>query len=378
MNNHLPLINQTFQMIKRKELMFRIDAYLKSQNVTEEEIEQIKEKASNQYKTYVIETLVKRNKTCFYIGIAATVLSFLLFFFFIPNQIIIENITLTAVFGALLLSFSIYFTYAFYNSWNENDFPENPTLDFDLGNFMSFFIPLALIPSVIFFFLIQYRIEKVAKDSLIATKVETTGIVTDGTFYESTSLKGRKSNDAEITVKFKTKDKKTIKKTIEISPNEFNSYYKGKEVNLIYSSENPNNFMLLNSFSDLKEIYKTQERDIDFEDLTYYLDRNNAQILELLNTISYGWKFDKIQNAFINKSRESVFIKENGVILFFPKKGYDMYLEKKLRDNSYKRRTSDDDYVIVSYENGSFIVDKLSIREGNEVMLFFKVYKTQL
>ena len=82
MNNHLPLINQTFQMIKRKELMFRIDAYLKSQNVTEEEIEQIKEKASNQYKTYVIETLVKRNKTCFYIGIAATVLSFLLFFFF--------------------------------------------------------------------------------------------------------------------------------------------------------------------------------------------------------------------------------------------------------------------------------------------------------
>lgn len=301
----------------------------------------------------------------------------ILFFFYLPTTSIVDNVTLISIFGAVLLSFSIYFSYVFYNSWYPENISENATLDFDLGGFFSFFVPLAFIPSFIFFFLIQNRIENGAKKTLIETKVETVGVITSGAFYESRSLKGRRSNDAEITVKFitKDKDKRTIKKTIEIMPNEFNNYYKGQKVNLIYSSVNPYNFMLLNSDEEVRAIFKTEERAIVFDDLTAFLENNQKQISEKLNTISYGWNYDSNKNSWINSSRESLKMKKDSDILFFPRKGMEMFLDNYLRKNQYVKVNEDIPGVIDCYEKSNFRVEKMSLRQGTEIQFFYRIYK---
>ncbi len=210
MINQNMLVEKVFEMLKKRELTYRIDNSLKAHNLTPEEIEHVKNKALEKYNDYVVESIKKRNKVSFYIGIFFTVLNSILFFIYLPTKSIVDNVTIISVFGAVLLSFSIYFIYVFYNSWFPENIADKPSIDFDFGNFFSFFALLGLIPSFIFFFIIQYRIENGAKNTLIETKVETIGVITSGAFYESRSLKGRRSNDAEITIKFKTKDKEKM------------------------------------------------------------------------------------------------------------------------------------------------------------------------
>ena len=100
------------------------------------------------------------------------------------------------------------FYICFYKSWYPENIAEKPSNDFDFGNFSHFCLIRTYSKFFFFFFIIQYRIENGEKNTLIETKVETVGIIISGAFYESRSLKGRRSNDAEITIKFKTKDKK--------------------------------------------------------------------------------------------------------------------------------------------------------------------------
>jgi hypothetical protein len=371
------LIEKVFEMFKKRELSYRIDNSLKAHNLTLEEIDYIKDEASKKYNEYVVESIKKRNKICFYVGIGLSLLFLILFFFYLPTKSIVDNVTLLSVFGAVSLSFSIYFIYVFYKGWYPENIAEKPSIDFDLGNFFSFFALLGLIPSFIFFFIIQYRIENGAKKTLIETKVETVGVITSGAFYESRSLKGRRSNDAEITVKFvtKDKDKRTIKRTIDIMPNEFNNYYKGQKVNLIYSSVNPYNFMLLNSDEEVRAIFRTEEREIVFDDLTAFLEKNQKQISEKLNTISYGWNYDSNKNSWINSSRESVIMKKDSDILFFPRKGMDMFLDNYLRKNQYKKVSEDIPGIIDCYEKSNFRVEKMSLRQGTEILFFYRIYK---
>lgn len=372
------LIDKVFKMIKERELMYRIDNYLRAQNFNTEEIDYVKNKASEKYNEYVVESIKKRNKICFYVGITLTILFSILFFFYLPTTSIVDNVTILSVFGAVMLSFSIYFIYVFYKSWLPENIAEKPSIDFDFGNFFSFFALLGLIPSFIFFFIIQYRIENGAKKTLIETKVETVGIITSGAFYESRSLKGRRSNDAEITIKFKTKDKekRIIKKTIEIMPNEFNNYYKGQKVNLIYSSVNPYNLMLLNSDEEVRAIFKTEEREVIFDDLTTFLEKNQKQISEKLNSIAYGWNYDSNKKAWVNSSRESVIMKKDTDILFFPRKGMDMYLDNYLRKNQYKKISENIPGTIDRYEKGNFRVEKMSLRQGTEILFFYRICKS--
>ena len=108
------LIEKVFEMLKKNELSYRIDNSLKTYNLTTSEISIIREEATRKYKYYVVETLKKRNKICFYIGLGLIVLVSILFFFYLPTTSIVDNVTLISIFGAVLLSFSIYFSYVFY------------------------------------------------------------------------------------------------------------------------------------------------------------------------------------------------------------------------------------------------------------------------
>lgn len=134
--------------------------------------------------------------------------------------------------------------------------------------------------------------------------------------------------------------------------------------------------MLLNSDEEVRAIFKTEEREVIFDDLTTFLEKNQKQISEKLNSIAYGWNYDSNKKAWVNSSRESVIMKKDTDILFFPRKGMDMYLDNYLRKNQYKKISENIPGTIDSYEKGNFRVEKMSLRQGTEILFFYRIYKS--
>ena len=73
--------------------------------------------------------------------------------------------------------------------------------------------------------------------------------------------------------------------------------------------------MLLNSDEEVRAIFKTEEREVVFDDLTTFLEKNQKQISEKLNSVAYGWNYDSNKMAWVNSSRESVIMKKDTDIL---------------------------------------------------------------
>ena len=60
MINQNMLVEKVFEMLKKRELTYRIDNSLKTHNLTPDEIEEVKNKASEKYNEYVVESIKKK------------------------------------------------------------------------------------------------------------------------------------------------------------------------------------------------------------------------------------------------------------------------------------------------------------------------------
>jgi len=372
MNNN-QLIQKVFDLQKSKALNYQIDKLLNSSNLSEEEIIHIKEEANKLYAQYKREFIIKRNRIVFFSATALTVVTLLVFFILLPKQNIVTNVGILSIFGTLLLCLGLYCMIFFYNSWKPEKIDENPTLDFDLGNFFSFFGLLAAIPAVIFYFLISWLIESGAEKTLLATKVEAKALVVNGNYYEGGGIRRRRPDEAEITVKFRTKENKVISRTIEIPTYQFQHFYKGQQVDIIYSSENPHNIMLLNSKESLQQVYKTEEREVIFKDLFAFLELSDNQIQDNLNKISAGWVYDKQQQGWVNASRQCYIKKSEGAIFYIPKRELIMSLDHDIRKNKFRRIVENQGQLLAQYENEKYVIQKISERSGNNVTVFYLV-----
>ncbi len=375
MNDKSGLVQKVLEMLKKRELTYRIDKYLDAKDLTLEEKESIKSEASRMYHDYIVEFLKKRNKIWFYIGVGLVIFLPLFFFFYLPSQNIVDNVGILSALGAFLLCLSIYLIFVFYHSWYPENIPQKPTLDFNIGSFFLPFIALASVPIVIFYFIIQYCIESGAEKILLETKVEATGVVIAGTYYESIGLRRKRPDDAEITVKFRTKDKKIITRTVEITPSQFNHFYKGQNVDLIYSSDNPNNMMLLNSKEKIQSVFKTEEREVVFDDLIGFIDDDKDQITNKLKKIAYGWKYDESRKSWINLSKDCAIRKQGAEILFFPRKETYIFLEHNLRKGNYIKVDEEGNGVSARYKKDNYILDKMFLGENNRGIVFYRIYK---
>ncbi|WP_291119152.1 hypothetical protein [Flavobacterium sp. UBA6135] len=371
--NNKQLIQKVFELQKSKTLNYQIDKLLNSSNLTEEEIIHIKQEANKLYAQYKREFIIKRNKIAFISATILTVLTIFIFFFLLPTQNIVLNVGILSVLGALLLCLGLYCMLFFYNSWKPEKIDENPTLDFDLGNFFSFFGLLAAIPAVIFYFLISWLIESGAEKKLIATKVETKAIVVNGNYYEGGGIRRKRPDDAEITIKFRTKENLIISRTIEIPSYQFKYFYKGQQIDIIYSSENPNNIKLLNSKESLKQVYKTEEREVIFKDLFTFLELSDKQIQDNLNKVSTGWVYDKQQQGWINASRQCFIKKSEGAIFYIPKRELIMSLDHDIRKNKFRRVVENQGMLLAQYENEKYVIQKISERSGKNVTVFYLI-----
>lgn len=371
------LIQKVFDLQKSKTLNYRIDKLLNSSNLTEDDIIHIKQEANKLYAQYKRDFIIKRNKIIFFSAATLVVLTIFLFFIYLPTQNIVQNVGTITVFGTLFLCFGLYCMFVFFNSWNPEKIDENPTLDFDLGNFFSFFGLLAAIPAVIFYFLISWLIESGAEKRLLETKIETKAVVVNGNYYEGGGIRRKRPDEAEITVKFRTKENKVISRTIEIPSYQFNHFYKGQQIDIIYSSENPYNIMLLNSKESIKQVYKTEERDVFFKDLFTFLELSDKQIQEKLSTMSVGWSYNVELECWVNPSRECYIKRAGESVFYIPKPDFIMFMDNDIRKNKFKRVFENQGGILALYENEKYIIQKMSERSGNKVTVFYSVSKNK-
>lgn len=371
--NHREKVDQIYNLYKANEWQYKIDNYLKAFNLSDEETQTIKKEAKVLYRDYVIEKIQKRNKIIFWISIPIFIISIYLFYFYFPSQNIVEGVWFHAIFGAFFICMSAFCIYSFSKKSKKEEFGENPKLEFDLGTFFSISGILVLIPTIILAFMIAWRFDKKAKEILAETKVQTKGVIVSGTYYESVGLRKRPDN-AEITVKYKTKNKKTYSKTVSVSPGAFNSFYKGQVVDLIYSSENPMNMQLLTDSQVLKEIFKTEERPIMPKDLLSFLDLNDKEFEEKLKKISYGWKFNTKNNAWVNERQNYMISKIGDEIAFIVTQNDVFILDQLILKEGFTKNNIPEEGS-TSFENEKYHIGKMFMSQENQNFTIYLISK---
>jgi len=282
-------------------------------------------------------------KRKYYISISCLVASIIMFFIVIPTCNIVEFVTFISIIGSFCIVFSAAFVLIFRKRWLPSSLIHRRTKNFD---YTSLFV-LSLIPVVILTFIIYLIIESGAYHTLKNTQEEVMGTVIDGLSRETKSRRGGLFDETFVVVEFTTKSGKRMVVKKDVSSYQFKDFYKGQELELIYSRENPKNIDLLIDKSAVKELMHTEERSIKPLDLFNLLAMDEKNILPELKKISYGWGYDSLSQIWTN-SRATSSIKIVGNKLMYATI-YDMgtnYLFLKELDKTEFKRMSQSKSVI--------------------------------
>lgn len=230
--NHEQIINEIIKRIKRHDLNHSIKSFLKSKNIPEDKQDNYIQEAKAVIKEKKRETLPKKNKLIFGLFLFTAIASFILFFFILPKQNY-TTYTLICILGAIAFVLSALMAYFYRGSWKAEQVEVQLNAKGDNSDYSILFV-LGIIPSVIFYFIFSWHFENVQEGILKATQIDAIGTIVSGT-----SLTTRRLDLSEVIVTFITKEGKKIKATKKLYDYEFNKYYKGQQVPIIYSSDNP-------------------------------------------------------------------------------------------------------------------------------------------
>ncbi|MFK8037884.1 MAG: hypothetical protein AB8B74_06310 [Crocinitomicaceae bacterium] len=310
------IILETVKRLKRNDLSFRIKDYLKSKQLSETEIELYLNAAKQRVNEKKLITLPIIKKLMFGFCVSIAFITLVLYLFVLPS-FGFRQTTIIAIIGAIVLSISIVFSIAYYKSWTE----ENLKLTLEnkkKGSFdFSVIFVLVPIPAVILTFIFSLILESGENNLLINTQVASEGTILSTYSRTISTLKGD-INYSSVTVEFFTETGERVEATEDISEYEYKKFYKGQKVNLIYSSEDNKNIDLLTHRSDIIKFTGSEEREFTATDLIEIINESDtSRVLDLLNHVTYGWKFDSTQNEWENSSKNMLFTKnENRITLF--------------------------------------------------------------
>ncbi len=295
------LIAEALKIYKETPFKYKAIEFFKSKGVSEEELEKQYEQL---YEAYVQDRLSYYTKRNFAIWIGCIILFILTAWFFysyVPKTFWRNSPFWTSVLGSGLLIFFLYLIVACIKNWageehirsvieKKNDFG----IKFD---FFHFFLILGVIPYFIFSGRYKDEIEK----QIVTNGIETEAKVINGWSEEIRARRGR-IEDFYILVEFKDKKGKKQEATKEVSKSQFNKYYKGQKIQIVYDSLNPSNVEFLDNAKSIRKFTDAAERHLSANDLFEILEMNDSDlILEKLNKISPGWK--KQNEYFVNERR---------------------------------------------------------------------------
>ena len=244
-----------------------------------------------------LKTFPSIYKRKYYISIACLLASLLLFFVIIPMSNIVEFITFISIVGAFCIVISTFFVLVYRNSWLPSSLEKRRKKGFDYVAL----IVLSLVPVIIITFILSLIIENGAYQTLKNTQEEVMGTVIDGLSRASKSGRGH----TYVVVQFTTKTGKEMIVAKDISRYQFKDFYKGQQLVLVYSRDNPKNIDLLIDKSVVKDLMSTDERSINAMDLFHLLAIDTENILPELNKISYGWRYDSVKQVWKNNRANS-------------------------------------------------------------------------
>ncbi|RQO69076.1 hypothetical protein DBR40_19055 [Pedobacter sp. KBW01] len=251
-------INALAQMFRSEAYEFEIENFIKANAKDDDDAKDITEKAKEIVLQEKLKHLPKRNLMIFSAWTIGVIISFYLFYSIIPYQDVIGYTTLLSIIGALVVCFFILHAYAYYGTW---------TVDFlkelDKPNIQYSFAIIFLIPCFILAFLFSEKFDYAENELLQSSKIQTIGTVISGnsTEYKRVLHGGTGMKTNKVNVKFVTKEGKEFIITKEIDGYNYSrKFYKGLEVDVIYSKNNPKNMQLIN-------LESLPELPVDFDNI---------------------------------------------------------------------------------------------------------------
>lgn len=366
------ILNEVVKRLKRSDMTYQIKSYLKSQKLSDEEVETYLGVGKNRVFEQKLKRLPKIKKLLFFGLVTLAFVTFIAYVFVLPKMGIKATTTL-AILGSVVFTLSSVYAWVYYKSW------EKESVKFELENKKNdsdaivAILMAAAIPAIVIFFIFSFILEKGKDDFLKRTQIETEGIIVSGSSTNVNSLKGGSVNFSSVTVAFLNQKGQKVHVTEDVSEYEFRAFYKGQKVKLIYSSEDEQNISLLVSKSDIAKFRGGEERDFRASDLIKLIELTKEEdILNYLNKVSYGWDFKKGKNHWENQAKNMVFVKNDysitlitaGILAMvkFPKgfeqKGFKDSTEGKIKSPIFQSQR------VLENEKYIFKIEKAKIING--------------
>jgi hypothetical protein len=120
------------------------------------------------------------------------------------------------------------------------------------------------------------------------------GVYTIGTVIDGSSFKTRRVDMTDVTIEFETKEGTTIVTKADVPSGSFDNYYKGQQVQIVYSALHPRIIGIIWSDSDVERYTGIKVRQIRLDDLYKILDlKKGKDIEDYLNSICPKWEYQE-------------------------------------------------------------------------------------
>lgn len=351
---------------------YAIEEFLTRNNVHPDEFASLIQTANDNLLAEKLRIYPKQSKLAFALWLLTTIILSIVFFFVLPKQNITNGVLMISIFGAICISFSGLKAMQYYKTWTPEFIEKFGKPGFD----WSAVFAISFLPVVILSFIINTIFSSNADDILKLTQEDAIATVIDGS-----SVEGRRINYASVTVQFTTKDGKEVVAEEDLSTYDFKKFYKGQQISIVYSKDNPKNIDLLLDKNSVREFKGSEERDIYISDLLHLIDIKESQYLSELNSISYGWTFNSAESVWVNeKKNELVKRTTSGVTFIISSGGYKTIFAERLTELGYKKTTLDkkmDKFGLsdLVFENDKYIISLKTIALQSQPVTVLEINK---
>ncbi|MES2111985.1 MAG: hypothetical protein V4577_24725 [Bacteroidota bacterium] len=310
------------------------------------------------YAEYVAQRTVI-NKTCFYVALGLLIVTIIVFIAVLPgNNMIVGKIPLYSILGTVLTCLFAFYTFAYRNTWKSPFIEKRPK-----PKIFHFFLVTLILPGIVVYWIFSARFSWAQESVLKGTQVEAIAHVLNGrTTGIKQLLRGGAITHTSVTVGFVTEKGDSVVVTKEIPESRLRDFYKGQELHIIYSKENPQNIDLLTDDETVRNLRKTEQRPLFITDLLRLSALKPDQLSAELNRISYGWDFNAAKGIYVNEHFKNAIGFIGSKLAFICEQEDRFAIIDSLKAKGFQKVSTDDSTDILhtgpfTFENAQYRVD---------------------